>query len=69
MYVYLDGTQINVVKGYTNEADSHKSLVSFPIPVEGVVAGTHTIELRPLAADVFMDFNDYFNVTILELPF
>jgi hypothetical protein len=69
MYVYLDGTQVGVVKGYTNESQSHKSLVSFPIVVAGIGAGSHTIELRPLATDVYMDGNDYFNVTVLELPF
>jgi hypothetical protein len=69
MTIWIDGAKLNEeVRGYTNETGSHKSFVSFPI-VYKPAAGSHTIELRPLDTTVKMDANDYFRVTILELPF
>jgi hypothetical protein len=61
----------NVLKGvlirYTNEKGSHKTLVSFPLVVGGVGAGSHSIKLA-FQDDGISDFNDYFGVTVLELP-
>jgi len=69
MTIWIDNTKLGEeVRAYTNETGSHKALVSFPI-ITKRDAGNHTIELRPLDDTVKMDYNDYFRVTILELPF
>lgn len=68
MNIFIDGVSKDAVKSYTNERSSHKSLVPSPIVVR-LGSGNHTIELKPLDGNVKMDGNDYFRVTILELPF
>lgn len=70
VHVHIDNqaAALATLRGYTNETTSHKALVSFPI-VTKLSAGSHTIELRPLDTSVYMDGNDHFRVTILQLPF
>lgn len=69
MDIFIDNVKQDSAKSYTNEGESHKSFVSVPLVLTGISAGSHTVELRPINDRVFMDANDYFRVTILELPF
>lgn len=55
------------VKSFTNEAGSHKTFSSNPRIVTGISAGTHTLSLVALP-NTRTDANDFFNVTVLELP-
>jgi hypothetical protein len=70
-YVYVDYQAGSYLGGYmfrfTNEGGSHKTLISSAYPVK-VPAGTHTITLVPWS-NTLSDGNDYFWVTVLELPF
>jgi hypothetical protein len=66
MYLELDGATIGNASFFTNEASSHKALVStviFTTPL----AGSHTITVQPLTGTT-TDGNDFFSVTTLELP-
>jgi len=68
MIIQIDGGSVAVAEAFTNEVGSHKS---FPTKfhTQGFVgAGTHTIALQPIV-NTSTDFNDFFNVTVLELPF
>lgn len=60
----------NVVRGnsraFTNEPSSHKSFVPVLL-VEGIAAGAHTLTLEALPPTI-SDSNDFFNVTIVEMP-
>jgi hypothetical protein len=60
----------NVVRGslfgFTNEASSHKALVGNDLVLTGLAAGTHTVQLKLTAG--FSDYNDYSQVSVLELP-
>ncbi|MBM4251845.1 MAG: hypothetical protein FJ146_07725 [Deltaproteobacteria bacterium] len=62
----------NVVKGYaksfTNETSSHKAFAANAILVTGISAGSHTITLSAWNNTV-TNFDDFFSVTVLELPF
>ncbi len=82
MKVLVDGNTQGYVDGYTNERDSHKPFVPNDFVVTGLPAGQHTIRLeedynatdcntanetqRDYCTDT--DFNDFFNVTVLEIP-
>jgi hypothetical protein len=70
-YVYVDYQSTAYFAGYmfrfTNEAGSHKTLIPSSWPVK-VPAGTHTITIIPWS-NTTSDGNDYFFVTVLELPF
>lgn len=66
MYVKVDGIQRGLARCYTNETSSHKSFVPVLL-VEGIAAGTHTLTLDPFTG-TNTDANDYFNVTIVEMP-
>lgn len=68
MDVQIDGKSYGEARVVTNEANSHKAFVGNPLVVAGVKAGSHTLTLAALA-NTITDLNDYFSVTILELPF
>ncbi len=54
------------LKRYTNEANSHKTLVS-TVVITGLTAGSHTLELALVTGST--DVQDYFDVSVNELPF
>jgi hypothetical protein len=82
MLVIVDGTARGpAATVYTNERNSHKAFIPSVIVVEGLPAGVHTIRLERLYNPVCntasespehfctaTDFNDAFNVTVMELP-
>ena len=67
MNILIDGVQRGLMQSFTNEAGSHKAFVANPLVVTGLAAGPHTLALaaRPGTG---IDLNDFFSVTILELP-
>lgn len=66
--ILIDGVLQGVAQVFTNEPASHKSFVANALFVINIPPGGHTVNLFALPNTV-TDFNDFFNVTILELPF
>ena len=64
----LDGGTITTTRSFTNEASSHKAFTTNMKVQSNVGAGNHTITLVALA-NTNSDGNDWFNVTVLEMPF
>ncbi len=67
MEIRVDNVNKATVRVFTNEGSSHKAFVSNPIVVAGIAAGTHTLSLVALAG-VATDANDFFSVTVFEMP-
>lgn len=65
MDVRIDGTTVGVLRGYTNEGGSHKTLVSNGIVVNALAAGTHTVSVVATGGTL-TDLNDYHDVTVIE---
>jgi hypothetical protein len=61
--VLLDGTTLDVVAVYCNEANSHRALIPTLFPIN-VGFGSHTISLSPLDGSS-TDDNDYFNAILI----
>jgi hypothetical protein len=66
MRVKVDDVIRGNSRGFTNEGSSHKTFVPVLL-VEGVAAGAHTLTLEALSPTL-SDGNDFFNVTIVEMP-
>ena len=68
MDVFVKGNKVGTAQVWTNEADSHKAFVSaFPV-ANKVPRGPVTIKLDKLNAQTNTDQNDFYRVTIVELP-
>ncbi len=63
--VSVDGAQQGVVRGYVNEANTHRAMVASTMVVTGLAAGSHTVTLTALGATL-SDVNDFFSVGMLE---
>lgn len=69
MEIVIDNVSRGFAKCMTNENNSHKSFALNPLVITGLLANnSHTIVLKSWNGTVF-DYNDFFSVTILELPF
>jgi hypothetical protein len=70
MNVFVKGKNAGTAKVYSNEADSHKAFVSaFPVVyAKGVGSGPVTIKLDTLNAQTITDENDFYRVTVVEVP-
>jgi hypothetical protein len=68
MTVLVDGTAVGSTPTATSEVQSHRAFVANPIVVTGLAAGAHVIRLSAMNADTMTDSNDYFSLTVLELP-
>jgi hypothetical protein len=66
--ILIDGIFHGMAQVFTNEALSHKSFTANATLVKGILAGAHMLTLAAMPNTV-TDFNDFFSVTILELPF
>lgn len=66
--ILVDNVSKGFAKGFTNEDQSHKEFSTNALVVAGIAAGKHNITLKPWNG-TWLDYNDYFNVTVLELPF
>lgn len=62
----LDAQSVGDLVGFTNEASSHKALISRALKVEAA-AGTHTLSLAN-GPGTTTDLSDSFSVTVVELP-
>ena len=65
----VDGHVVGTEKLYTNEGWSHKVLVGNGFVVKGLPAGTHEVKIRMITDNDLerTDFNDYFNLTVVEV--
>jgi hypothetical protein len=68
MSLQIDGTTVGTVRSFTNELNSHKAFTTNILVRSGIAAGNHTIRLVALTG-TSTDVNDFFNVTVLEMPF
>lgn len=68
MEIKINNVLKGSVKGFTNEASSHKTFSANFLVVNGIAAGSYTLSLTALTG-TNTDANDFFSVTILELPF
>ena len=68
MNLLLDNTVVSTTRSWTNELQSHKAFTTNIHVTANVAAGNHTIALAVLP-DTITDVNDWFNVTVLEMPF
>jgi hypothetical protein len=68
MNISVDGSVRGTARSFTNEPSSHKAFVSTHLFITGLAAGSHTLNLDPLSG-TRTDFNDFFDVAIMELPF
>lgn len=67
MEVVIDNVVRATARGFTNEALSHKAFTTSAVVVIQIAAGQHNLLVRTMPNTV-TDFNDFFTVTILELP-
>jgi hypothetical protein len=70
MNVFVNGKNVGTAQVWTNEAESHKAFVSaFPVVyAKDVGPGPVTIKLDTLNAQTNTDQNDFYRVTVVELP-
>jgi hypothetical protein len=70
MNVFVKGKNAGTAQVWTNEANSHKAFVSaFPVVyAKGVGSGPVTIKLDKLNAQTITDENDFYRVTVVEVP-
>jgi len=70
MKVLVNGNNVGTAQVWTNEADSHKAFVSaFPVVyAKDVGSGPVTIKLETLNGETKTDENDFYRVTVVELP-
>jgi len=66
--ILIDDIPQGTAQVFTNEASSHKSFTANALRVQNIVSGQHTLSLAAMP-NTTIDFNDFFSVTILELPF
>lgn len=67
--VQIDGNTVINALGYSNEVGSHKAIPPLFHIQTGVAAGSHTLGFVVGTTGVLTDGNDFFNATVLELPF
>ncbi len=68
MTVVLDGVPIDSCQFYANTANFHVCFLPKTIVKTGASASSHTLILQPRAGTT-TDVNDYYAVTVTELPF
>jgi hypothetical protein len=68
MQILLDGVVIDSCNILNNVAFNHVAFVPKTIVKSGVAAGTHSLALTP-SSFAATDSNDFFNVTVVELPY
>jgi len=66
--IRIDGVVQGLAQVFTNEGASHKSFTANATLVQNIFPGAHMLTLVAFP-NTATDFNDFFSVTILELPF
>jgi hypothetical protein len=65
----IDGVVMAELRAFTNEVQSHKAFPPSFVVVTSTGPGAHTLDLHVSVGGTVTDFNDFFNVMVLELPF
>ena len=68
MDLVVDNNQVGSVLSRVNNMAESKPFLTSGLVVRGIAPGSHTLTLKTAASTV-VGLNDFFNVTILELPF
>jgi hypothetical protein len=68
MAIAVDSVTKGYAKTFTNETSSHKAFAANALVVSGIAAGSHTITLSAWNGTI-TNPDDFFSVTVLELPF
>ena len=68
MNLILDGALIGSTRCYINEANSHRAFTTGFVLQPNIAGGNHTVRLEAVGG-TSTDSNDWFSVTVLELPF
>ena len=68
MDLFLDDSHVGSVVSRVNNMTEAKPFLTSGLVVRGIARGSHTLTLKTAASTV-VGLNDFFNVTILELPF
>jgi hypothetical protein len=61
----IDGNPVGAINGFTNEAQSHKTLVPAVFSLQ-LSAGEHTATIS-VASPTMIDYNDYFTLVVTEV--
>ena len=67
MTVFVNGSNKGTAQIWSNQINEHRAFVSV-FPVVNVPKGQVTIRLEKLNADTVTDAQDYYRVTVVELP-
>jgi hypothetical protein len=68
MTIWIDSTEIGRAICWANDPQKHQAFVANAIVPAAIPAGKHTLWLRTIGDNTIVDFNDYFNVTVFEMP-
>jgi hypothetical protein len=68
MDLVVDNNQVGGVLSRVNNMAESKPFLTSGLVVRGIAPGSHTLTLKTAASTV-VGLNDFFNITILELPF
>jgi hypothetical protein len=68
MTIWIDSTEIGRALCWTNDAQKHQTFVANAIVPAAIPAGKHTLWLRTFNDNTIVDYNDFFNVTVVEMP-
>jgi hypothetical protein len=68
MDLFLDGSHVGSVLSRVNTMTESKPFITSGLVVRGIAAGSYTLTLKTARSTV-VGVNDFFNVTIIELPF
>jgi hypothetical protein len=69
MKVIVDNQEKGQAKIHSDFKNDHSAFVSCPLVITGLSPGLHVVRLENLNNDTATDTEDFFNVTIMELPF
>ncbi|XXT24937.1 hypothetical protein WME94_25725 [Sorangium sp. So ce429] len=65
----IDGNLVGSALGWASNTWTHYGFIAEPRVVKNIAAGSHTIRLAAGTGDTVTDGNDFYSVTVLELPF
>lgn len=66
MNVVVNGTIVGTMNVWANPANQHMAYVSTAIPLTLVPNAQSTITLVAASSNTYLDYNDYYNVTIID---
>jgi len=69
MQISIDGSPIDTTGIYANQSNFHLAFVSKQWVLTGINAGPHAITLTKRDKNTVTDLYDYFQVTVMEMPY